>query len=388
METGETKQAKTSRTRARLLVLVVPLVVAVLATLWLLGVLWVPVHAPLVRAHDGPSDALKRTLVVPTLDTPAPKGKNVIWCGSFQIAWNRLKDDIIKEPIGLKNAEGVAARLNNAKQSEADLPPGSYYAAAGWVAEGIVAKIQQQMARQFPSVPKPTFDVSEQALMAYAYLTANVKFTIPFFESTKAFVFTDSARKRVSVGSFGIRAEDHDAYLKLREQVEILYTSYSGPNRSKPDEFIIDPCRDSKPNRIILACVPPKATLAETLADVEAKTGAWKGDYEREVNATDDVLVPNMFWRLRHRFTELEGQDKILLNATGKGLWLAEASQLIEFKLDRCGAELASEAKIIYKCGLRSFLFNRPFLIIMKKRGAKHPFFVMWVDNAELLAKP
>jgi hypothetical protein len=27
----------------------------------------------------------------------------------------------------------------------------------------------------------------------------------------------------------------------------------------------------------------------------------------------------------------------------------------------------------------------RPFLIYLKKRGAGHPFFVMWVDNAELL---
>jgi hypothetical protein len=32
-------------------------------------------------------------------------------------------------------------------------------------------------------------------------------------------------------------------------------------------------------------------------------------------------------------------------------------------------------------------LFYRPFFLYMKKRGAKHPFFVMWVDNAELLIK-
>ena len=33
------------------------------------------------------------------------------------------------------------------------------------------------------------------------------------------------------------------------------------------------------------------------------------------------------------------------------------------------------------------YFFNKPFLVYMKKRGAKHPFFVMWVDNAELLEK-
>lgn len=29
--------------------------------------------------------------------------------------------------------------------------------------------------------------------------------------------------------------------------------------------------------------------------------------------------------------------------------------------------------------------FDRPFLIYVKKRGAPHPHFVMWVENAELL---
>jgi hypothetical protein len=34
----------------------------------------------------------------------------------------------------------------------------------------------------------------------------------------------------------------------------------------------------------------------------------------------------------------------------------------------------------------RYFYFNRPFLISVAKRGANaRPFFVMWVDNAELM---
>ena len=34
------------------------------------------------------------------------------------------------------------------------------------------------------------------------------------------------------------------------------------------------------------------------------------------------------------------------------------------------------------------FVCDHPFLIVVKKQGAKRPFFVMWVDNAELLCKP
>ncbi len=35
-----------------------------------------------------------------------------------------------------------------------------------------------------------------------------------------------------------------------------------------------------------------------------------------------------------------------------------------------------------------NYIVNRPFLIYIRKRGADRPFFVMWVDNAELLSKP
>ena len=61
--------------------------------------------------------------------------------------------------------------------------------------------------------------------------------------------------------------------------------------------------------------------------------------------------------------------------------------QMIRFRLDRSGAELASEVQVICRPMATYFVCDRPFLIVVKKRGSKHPFFVMWVDNAELLSK-
>jgi hypothetical protein len=64
---------------------------------------------------------------------------------------------------------------------------------------------------------------------------------------------------------------------------------------------------------------------------------------------------------------------------------IIEARQSIKFKLDRYGAALESEATIEASAIPRYFRFNRPFLVYMKKRDCEQPFFVMWVDNAELL---
>jgi len=97
------------------------------------------------------------------------------------------------------------------------------------------------------------------------------------------------------------------------------------------------------------------------------------------------LLVPNMSWRIVHHFQELEGTDKVLLNPSPSGLYLGTAVQTIVFRMDRAGAEVASEAHAVFESAPASFKFNRPFHIFMKKRGGTKPFFVMWVENAELM---
>ena len=56
---------------------------------------------PTALAFDGDSKSLKQSVIIPTLDTPIPEGKNVIWCASFQMAWDRLKNDVIGNLCGL-----------------------------------------------------------------------------------------------------------------------------------------------------------------------------------------------------------------------------------------------------------------------------------------------
>ena len=107
-----------------------------------------------------------------------------------------------------------------------------------------------------------------------------------------------------------------------------------------------------------------------------------------EFGPNDVLLIPNLNWEVRHHFTELEGRDKLLLNAGFRDYYIAKAMQTIRFKLDRSGAELASEAKHLVCPMATHFVCDRPFLIYVEKRGAERPFFVMWVDNAELLCKP
>lgn len=95
-----------------------------------------------------------------------PENKNVIWCGTFQIAWDRFKNDIIKEPIKLIGSEELANHLNRNEFSPENLESESFYAEAGFVRDGIIEQIQREMANRFPSEPAPVFDIRYETAAA------------------------------------------------------------------------------------------------------------------------------------------------------------------------------------------------------------------------------
>ena len=348
-------------------------------------------YEPPPLAFDGPSDQLKQTVIVPTLDTPMPEGKNVIWCASFQLAWNEFKDDVIGEPVKMAGAQDIADRLNTSTITTAVLEPGDYYAKAGFVEDGIMATIERDMAARFPDVPKPDLQINEISVaVAYAYLQVSIEFSQMFYENNDEFLF-----RGVPVTSFGIRETDKKPDDPARRQVFVLYSSEKeGEPWSDENEFVLNLSLGTGPYEIILARIEPKGTLAETLAELERKVDSRTSFFYYRLDEQAVLLVPNLHWRIEHHFEEIEGADKPLQNRGHEGCWLGLAWQMIEFKLDRAGATLKSEAKIREENGgrPRRFVFDKPFLILMRKRSLSEkenpPFFVMWVDNPELLCKP
>lgn len=330
-----------------------------------------------VRSAD-----LARTDIVPTLDSPLPAGKNVIWCASFQLAWNELRDSLAKGPVKADGAAQAIERLNSSPVSKKDVGFNPHFAAAGLVKDGAVERVSQAMEEQFGRRPSfPISPSSSNGVLAYAYMQARAKFEVPFFDRNSPLEFTDSRGKKTPVSSFGIHKEHEYAYHKLREQIRILY--YPEDRRTRSPEFVVDPCRTSSPNQLLLAKVSPGKTLADTIARVEELVE--KGHEDSEFGVSETFAVPNMNFEVAHEFAELKGVS--LLNDGLLGQSIEGAFQDIRFRLDRSGAELESEAKVLMMPIPRHFIFDGPFLVIMKERNARHPFFVMWVDNSELLSR-
>jgi hypothetical protein len=339
-----------------------------------------------MAVYQSPSD-LQQSVIVPTMDSKLPEGKNVIWCASFQLSWDHLARDVLHAPAVVAHAEEIVSHLNANRFPEDDLPETGYYATAGFCRDGVVDKITEEMQRRFQKVPRiGKIDDPRNVIVAYGYLEAVIPFPIHYFENPAPMLFQDAKGGKTNVLSFGANFSRPSLdYGRLGKQVRVLHC-VPDANKKKTVEFVIDPCRESSPNQLILACVPAERTLQATWNSVEKRMAA----YPRRPDANesfdlDVLLVPSMAWEITHHFTELEGHDKRLKNKGFEDLFTLCAMQGIRFRLDRGGVEMRSEAFAAASAIPRKFVFDRPFFVFIRKRGSDIPFFAMYVDNAELL---
>jgi hypothetical protein len=350
---------------------------------------------------DIDSKSLQQTGVVATLDGPLPEHKNAIWCSTFQMAWDKFKQDIIGEPIQVLGAEELANRLNGTPFPTGNIEEESYYTAAGFVKSGIIEQIQKDMRQRFPSEPVPTFDSRYTTLpdvaLAYAYLNVDVGFKYPYFTCPRAFDFQSSGGAKTGVTAFSAATSGYNENeVQVRKQVEILF--YDEGQGSDPVQFAVDLSQQTQPYQVILARMTRCNTLGDAAKALREKIAGFKNDpnYEllRKLRPIDTLMVPDVAYKVTHHFEDLLG--KYLGNPKWHGYFIFEALQQIDFTLSRKGVVVKSSARVVgaAKSAIpiskleepRHLHFDRPFLICVQKREPNAtPFFLMWVDNAELM---
>jgi len=63
----------------------------------------------------------ENTIITPHLGAQIDSNNNLIYCSSFQMAWNKLRDDVIKGNILLESDPVSARQLNKKLQSNDDI---------------------------------------------------------------------------------------------------------------------------------------------------------------------------------------------------------------------------------------------------------------------------
>lgn len=326
---------------------------------------------------------LKTTSVTPHLETPIAPGRNLLWCGTFQLAWNEVCN-LIGEDVHFVEDPPMVAFLNKKGFTAADLDDESYVALAGFVRDGIRAKIRAELQRKFKGRARPKLlpdmrlTPRPQDIIAYAYLFKHLQFARPFEKLNQPIDFQGT-----EVPAFGIGPKYKSGHKKMYSQVSIL-------DYSSPDDFIIELKTKAAADKLILAKVTPAATLAETIAHV---TSRCEKAAPAEAADGDILKVPKLNFDLTRSYHEILGCLLVIKNPdVAKDLLLLRADQNVRFQMDEKGVRLRSEAVMQFGCGAASaprprhiMIFDNPFLIMLKRAGAKSPYFALWVANVELL---
>lgn len=326
---------------------------------------------------------LKTTSVTVNPNVPLVPGRNVLWCGTFQLAWNEAIG-LVGEKLNFVDQPPLVILLNQQDFTKQELDASSYVAIADFEKNHVEAEIRAALEKTFggkaspeliPPVPK---HFGPDDFVAYAYLFKNLAFENPF-ENRPSLQFDGTAVK-----NFGTDKAKNEELRKMQEQVSICYYD-------SDDDFIIKLATKNPEDELILAKVPKPATLQAGIRDVVAKLAQ---SQPLRMGQKDTLAVPKLNFDLRGDIPGLVGLVlKPGPNAKVKGLKISEAKQLIRFQFNEKGAVLKSEA-VIAMVGsamplnpptIHHLVFDQPFLVLMKQAKSDKPYFALWVGNASLL---
>lgn len=284
--------------------------------------------------------------VISTLDETVSPGRSVAYSAAFRSAWTMLKEDIVEENIRIRETpEPVIVPLLN------DRP---YRPASdqGWITNTRLAG---------------------DSIICDARFRLNIHFTIPFEVMDWRF---QSSGPTQGISCFGIsKGEQTDAKNEMRKQVAVY-------DYRSPDDFIV--CiRGSDPHReLILAKMEFTQSLHSMIGIVNDRIIQ---SYPEEVTPMDELIIPQINLRARHSYSELLG--KHLANNDFEDYFFVQADHNIEFTLNQAGAfaEASGTVTIMKGPKPRIYAFDKPFMVIVREKGAREADLVLWVTDTEFL---
>ncbi len=347
-----------------------------------------------------PHEQVKATDISASLNEKIGPGRNLVWCATFQLAWNECTR-LTGGPLRLEPELPLARELNQQEFTRAWVDPANCVAIADLVGNGVYGRIESALRdittpadyRRYR--PSRSLAVRPQDLVAYAYLQADLKFPSPFEDLGDKLAFQGT-----NVSAFGIGEAYKPAHDKLYPQVWV----HDFVSR---DDFVVELTSRVKGDRLILAKMRPKETLLATVRQVERRLvrvhtsprnsstpeGEGEATQEHLAGRGDVLMVPKTAFDLGRKYEELRGCRLRPANPKlAQDLVLVDAEQQVLFEMNEKGVKLRSQAQISFGCSApmsplpkRWMVFDGPFLLLLQREGAPLPYLAIWVANVELL---
>ncbi len=301
----------------------------------------------------------KNTQFIPTLENKISNNKNAVYCATLLFAWDEIRKQI-NSPLTISK-QHVDLVLLNKSTSFKNVLKSNEYKVSGEV-EGGAIKAKAEFNKSLP------FEFKLQSF--------NNKLT---FDGQK-------------VSSFGVYG--YDSYEQLNI-VNIVY--YKNDNN-----FIIKLLPKDKEHEIILFKTEGSfKSIGHMAKEIEKLTKIGKTEKKNEkinwkyfYSEEDVVIIPKFNFNIKTNYTTLEGNK---FKSKKQNFEIECAWQRTAFVLDEIGAEIESEEEIALKTESmeeeyekpkpKKMIFDKPFLVLLKRTDTKNPYFGLWATNTELMLK-
>lgn len=318
----------------------------------------------------------KTTIVTPVLDHKIIPDKNLIYCSTFQMAWNSLYKDVIKETIEIEDKPWYVDKLNELVLAPPLISNDAYIAVAGLGKDNINEIIKHKLKEKFDLTPrniKLNPYIGSNDLVIFSYLRKILKFDKPygtFFHNIK---FNNLVTK---VKAFGFKQLKGSS--EIKQQFKILYLKDSG--------FIIELLSNSNTDNLIISTFEPEETMLKTFENIQSHIIDNKKNFSTNTRV-ESLSIPKINFDIETSFVDFN--NKKINNKGFENLVFNTGIQKILFKLDEKGARLESFTYFNYvtSSGPIFLEINGPFVLILKNTKSNLPYFMAYFGNDELLEK-
>ena len=303
--------------------------------------------------------------------------EDTVWCGTFQLIWNDLKNDLAKQDIIFKEFPDleVVKNLNKGDFKTDDISEESYYKIYGNPSIELKNEIERAIKEKFNETSDilDDFDWSDsnpRDYFLYCMLKKEFEFPIEFNELGEG-TFAD---KYNNIEYFGL---EKNAEEQVRNQIEVLY--YIN------DQNFAIKLKTKQNDEVILA----KGITEDSFKDIYNEILKNEEQFEGEKSFTemDEIKVPKLDIDEKKRLSELE--NKIFSFSDGTEYEIDEALQTIKFELDEKGGKIKSEAGMMVRENAilltenieRNFYLDDEFIIFLKEEDKDKPYFAAKIND-------
>lgn len=320
-----------------------------------------------------------KTVITPHLHIQLNPYKNIIYSASFHHAWKNLQNYILHDNVKTEQNIKLVTMLN--RNNPANIDAADHLSICGFAGNGICRQIFISMQNKFNThVNLSEYNDDPYNIICYSYFRKLLEFEAKFETVEQPLPFFYNG-KSSDIKYFGIwTAGNSMRHMGIRKQVKILYHHdennfiISISNEHDIDELLLIMCSEFNGNMTI------NTAIKQSIDKINLS-------HEEELVDNDRLLIPKVEFNLTREYNELYGVH--LANKEFKDYFFGTAIHNIGFKLNESGTFADSEARLILKKGPapRTMIINKPFLLLMKEKTSRIPYFAAWIVNPELLVQ-